>query len=58
MHVDSHLSLPAAHRGEARSELRTMRRTVYAHGARLPRAFRDSLAFRGADAVIWPWNSA
>ena len=58
MHVDSHLSLPAAHRGEARSELRTMRRTVYAHGARLPRAFRDSLAFRGADAVIWTSNSA
>ena len=38
--------------------LRMMRRTLYAHGARLSRAFRDSLAFGGADAVIWPWNSA
>ena len=41
MHVDSHLSLPAAERGEALIELRPMRRRAYAHGAPFPRAFRD-----------------
>ena len=54
MHVDSHLSLPAAERGEALIELRPMRRRAYAHGAPFPRAFRDSQTFRGADALIWP----
>ena len=51
MHVDSHLSLPAAYQREARSELRQMRCRAYAHGARFPRAFRDSPTFRGAEAV-------
>ena len=35
-----------------------MRRRVYAHGARFPRAFCDSLTFRGAVAAVWAWNSA
>ena len=58
MYVDAHLSLPTAHRGEALSELRMIRRTVYAHGARFARAFRVSRTFRGADALIRPWKSA
>ena len=58
MYVDANLSLQGAYRGEALTELRMMRRCAYAHSSRIARAFRDSLTFRGADAVIRPWNSA
>ena len=52
------LSLRDAYWREALTELRTMRRRAYAHGARIARALRDSLTFHGAEAAVWASNSA